>query len=90
MNKAELIDDVAQRANMTKKAAAAGVDAMLDSISRALAEGDKVQLTGFGTFEVRQRDERRGRNPQTGEEIIIPARASAVFRPGKLLKDAVK
>ncbi|HHT27511.1 MAG TPA: HU family DNA-binding protein [Firmicutes bacterium] len=90
MNKAELIDDVAQRANMTKKAAAAGVDAMLDCISRALAEGDKVQLTGFGTFEVRQRDERRGRNPQTGEEIIIPARASAVFRPGKLLKDAVK
>lgn len=90
MNKAELIDEVAQRANMTKKDAAASVDAMLNSISQALADGDKVQLTGFGTFEVRHREERRGRNPQTGEEIIIPARTSAVFRPGKLLKDAVK
>jgi DNA-binding protein HU-beta len=90
MNKAELIDEVAQRASMTKKDAAATVDAMLDSISHALADGDKVQLTGFGTFEVRHREERRGRNPQTGADITIPARTSAVFRPGKLLKDAVK
>ncbi len=90
MNKAELVDDVAQRANMTKKDATATVDAILGSISQALAGGDKVQLTGFGTFEVRQREERRGRNPQTGAEITIPARSSAIFRPGKLLKDAVK
>lgn len=90
MNKAELVDDVAQRAGISKKDAASVVDAIFDKISSTLASGDRVQLTGFGTFEVRKRDERRGRNPQTGAEIVIPARTTAVFRPGKALKDAVQ
>lgn len=90
MNKAQLVEAVAQRVDMSKKDASAAVDAFLDSISSALAAGDKVQLTGFGTFEVRHREERRGRNPQTGTEIVIPARKAPAFRPGKVLKDSLK
>jgi DNA-binding protein HU-beta len=90
LNKAELIEDIVQRTGMSKKEAGAGVDAVFDCIARALANGDRVQLTGFGTFEVRNREERRGRNPQTGEEIVIPARTTPIFRAGKALKEAVQ
>ncbi|HHW10379.1 MAG TPA: HU family DNA-binding protein [Firmicutes bacterium] len=90
MNKAELVDSVAQKVQMTKKDVGMVVDSALESISEALATGDRVQLTGFGTFEVREREERRGRNPQTGTEIIIPARKAPVFRPGKALKELLQ
>lgn len=90
MTKTELVDQVAAKTNMTKKDSAAAVDAVFSSISDSLAAGDKVQLIGFGTFEVRERAERLGRNPQTGAEITIPAKKVPVFKPGKLLKDSVK
>jgi len=90
LNKAELVDSVAQKVQMTKKDVGMVVDSALESISEALATGDRVQLTGFGTFEVREREERRGRNPQTGTEIIIPARKAPVFRPGKALKELLQ
>ncbi|HHV93532.1 MAG TPA: HU family DNA-binding protein [Firmicutes bacterium] len=89
MTKVELVSQVAAKTGMTKKDAAACVDAMLAVIEDALRSGDKVQLTGFGTFEVRERAARTGRNPQTGEEIEISARRLPVFRAGKLLKDSV-
>jgi len=89
MNKAELIDQVAARGNLSKKEAASAVDAMFESIQAALAQGDKVQLVGFGSFEVRERAPRVGRNPQTGRTIEIGARRVPVFRPGKALKDAI-
>jgi len=89
VTKVELVSQVAAKTGMTKKDAAACVDAMLAVIEDALRSGDKVQLTGFGTFEVRERAARTGRNPQTGEEIEISARRLPVFRAGKLLKDSV-
>lgn len=89
-NKTELIDRVAENANLTKKEATVAVDAVLSSIEATLAEGEKVQLIGFGTFEVRERAARKGRNPQTNEEIDIPASKVPAFKPGKALKDAVK
>lgn len=90
MNKAELVDSIAERAGISKKDAGEAVEAMLDTIGQALVSGDKVQLTGFGTFEVRDREERKGRNPQTGAEIAIPARRVPAFRPGKVLKDSLQ
>lgn len=89
MTKTELVDKVAERTGVTKKDAAAAIDAVFDSIAEALQQGDKVQLVGFGTFEVRERAARVGRNPQTGEEIEISARVVPAFRPGKMLKDVV-
>lgn len=89
MNKTELIGAVAEKALMTKKDAEKAVNAVLASVQDALAKGDKVQLVGFGTFEVRQRAARTGRNPQTGKEIKIAATKVPAFRPGKALKDAV-
>ncbi|MCH3904259.1 MAG: HU family DNA-binding protein [Lactobacillus sp.] len=89
-NKAELVSEVADKAQMTKKQAASAVDAIFDSIQENLAKGEKVQLIGFGTFEVRKRAARKGRNPQTGAEIQIPASQVPAFKPGKALKDAVK
>jgi len=89
MNKAELISNVAEKADLTKKDAEKAVGAVLDTIGEALAIGDKVQLVGFGTFEIRERAARRGRNPQTGEEINIAAARVPVFKAGKTLKDAV-
>lgn len=89
MNKTELIDEVAQRAGLNKKDAGQAVDAVFDTITEALARGDRVQLVGFGTFEVRHRAARSGRNPQTGAEIEIEARNVPVFKAGKGLKDAV-
>ena len=89
MNKAELINVVAEAAEVSKKDAEAVITATLDAISDALKEGEKVQLVGFGSFEVKTRAERMGRNPQTKEEIPIPASKAPVFKAGKALKDAV-
>ncbi len=89
MNKAELIAAVAAQTNETKKNAEASVNAVVDAITEALVKGDKVQLVGFGSFEVRKRAARKGRNPQTREEIKIPASKAPVFKAGKALKDAV-
>lgn len=90
MTKAELIAGVAERSGLSKKDAGNALEAVLDCISEALASGDKVQLVGFGTFEVRERAARTGRNPQTGEDIAIAARVVPAFKPGKALKDAVQ
>ncbi|MBB5172900.1 HU family DNA-binding protein [Texcoconibacillus texcoconensis] len=90
MNKTELINAVAEQADLSKKDATSAVDAVFDVITDSLTKGDKVQLIGFGNFEVRERSSRKGRNPQTGEEIEIPASKVPAFKPGKALKDAVK
>ncbi|GAB6933050.1 MAG TPA: HU family DNA-binding protein [Calditerricola sp.] len=90
MNKTELVAKVAERANLTKKDAARAVDAVFDSIMEALKAGDKVQIVGFGNFEVRDRKPRKGRNPQTGEEIEIPGGKVPAFKPGKGLKEAIQ
>ena len=89
MNKAELINAVAASADVSKKEAEAVVSATLDAITAALAEGERVQLVGFGSFEVKNRAERLGRNPQTGEPVPVPASKSPVFKAAKSLKDAV-
>ena len=89
MNKAELINAVAASADVSKKDTEAVISAMLDTITDALKEGDKVQLVGFGSFEVKKRAARIGRNPRTKEEIEIPATVLPVFKAGKLLKDTV-
>ena len=89
MNKAELINAVAEKAGRSKTETETVVNATIDVIAGALADGDKVQLVGFGAFEVKSRAERTGRNPKTKEEIKIPASKVPVFKPGKALKDAV-
>ena len=89
MNKAELIAAIAAKTGDTKKGAEASVNAFVDVVTEALTEGDKVQLVGFGSFEVRKRAARKGRNPQTKEEIKIPASKAPVFKAGKALKDMV-
>ena len=89
MNKAELIAAIAAKTGDTKKGAEASVNAFVDVITEALREGDKVQLVGFGSFEVRKRAARKGRNPQTKEEIKIPASKAPVFKAGKALKETV-
>ncbi|ANZ63674.1 DNA-binding protein [Secundilactobacillus paracollinoides] len=89
-NKAQLVNDVAAATGLTKKDATAAVDAVFDSVQATLAKGKKVQLIGFGNFEVHERAARKGRNPQTGDEIQIPASKVPAFKPGKSLKDAVK
>lgn len=89
MNKNELIESVVNSTNLKKKDAEAAVNAVLETITDTLAEGDKVTLIGFGTFEVRERKARKGRNPATGEEIDIPASKSPAFKAGKALKDRV-
>ncbi|BDR56538.1 HU family DNA-binding protein [Xylocopilactobacillus apis] len=89
-NKSDLIDTVAQSTNLTKKDATRAVDAVFSSIQDILTKGGKVQLIGFGTFEVRERAARTGRNPQTGKEIQIPASKVPAFKAGKALKESVK
>lgn len=89
MNKAELINTVAFSADVPKKEAEAIVTATLDAITTALKEGDKVQLVGFGSFEVKKRAARIGRNPQTLEPVNVPETYMPVFKAGKALKDAV-
>lgn len=88
MNKTSLVDIVAQNTGLKKREAEAAVNAVLQAITDDLATGGKVQLAGFGTFKVREKGERKGRNPKTGEEIVISASRSIVFTPGKTLKDA--
>jgi len=89
MNKAELIDAVASSADLSKSSATQAVDAVVDTITESLRNGDSVTLVGFGTFEVRDRAARMGRNPQTGAEIQIKASKAPAFKAGKALKDAV-
>ncbi len=89
MNKAELINAAAEKAGLSKKDTEAAVDAAIKAITEALAAGDKVQLVGFGSFEIRARAARIGRNPKTKETIQIPASKVPAFKPGKALKDAV-
>lgn len=89
MNKQDLVASVAEKAGMTKKDAEKAINAVVDSIKAALNKGEKVALVGFGTFEVRTRAARSGRNPQTGAAIKIPAGKVPAFRPGKELKDSV-
>lgn len=89
MNKTELIDAVAAAADLPKASAGRAVDAVLDSIGKTLSSGDQVSLVGFGTFSVKERAARTGRNPKTGESIEIKASKSAGFKPGKALKDAL-
>ncbi|MDF7638876.1 HU family DNA-binding protein [Lactobacillus sp. ESL0791] len=89
-NKAELVSEVAAKTKLTKKDVAEVIEATLGSIQDSLAKGEKIQLIGFGTFEVRQRAARKGRNPQTGAEIQIPASKVPAFKPGKALKESVK
>ena len=90
MNKTELVKAVSTQAELTQKDAAKVVDALFETISNTLAKEEKIQLIGFGTFEVRERSARKGRNPQTGEEIDIAASKVPAFKPGKELKEAVK
>ena len=89
MNKTELISRVAEISEITKKDAEKAVNATLEAIEVTMAGGEKVQLVGFGTFEVRDRAARTGRNPKTGEEIKIPATKVPAFKPGKALKEKV-
>ena len=89
MNKAELIAAVAEKSGLSKKDSEAAVTAALDVITAALKDGDKVQLVGFGSFEVKSRAARTGRNPKTKEAIEIPASKVPVFKAGKALKDLV-
>ena len=89
MKKTELIADIAAKTGETKKDAEATLNAFVNVVSETLAKGDKVQLVGFGSFEVRKRAARKGRNPQTKEEIKIPASKAPVFKAGKALKDLV-
>ena len=89
MNKSDLIAAIAAKTGDTKKSAEATVNAFVDVVTESLVKGDKVQLVGFGSFEVRKRAARKGRNPQTTEEIKIPASKAPVFKAGKALKDLV-
>lgn len=89
MNKTDLINQVSELSSLSKKDAGKAVDAVFEAIGEALQGGDKVQLVGFGNFEVRERQARKGRNPQTGQEIDIAASKIPAFKPGKQLKDLV-
>lgn len=90
MNKGELVTAMSEKADLTKKDAEKALQALVDVVKESLARGEKVALVGFGTFEVRERKERRGRNPQTREEITIPGGKAPAFKAGKELQDAVK
>ena len=90
MNKTDLVKAVSVQAELTQKDAAKAVDAIFETISNTLAQNEKIQLIGFGTFEVRERAARKGRNPQTGEEIDIAASKVPAFKAGKELKEAIK
>lgn len=89
MNKTELINAIAGKSGLNKKNSEAALNAFISSVEEALKEGDKVVLVGFGTFEVRKRAARKGRNPQTKQEITIPESKAPVFKAGKGLKDNV-
>ena len=90
MNKNELSAAIAAKAGLTRKDAEAALCAMSDIIAESLKNGEKVQIVGFGAFEVKHRPARPGRNPKTGESIMVPPRCSPIFKPGKTLKEAVE
>lgn len=90
MNKTDLVNAVAEKSELSKKDAAKAVDAVFETVMDSLSKGEKVQIIGFGNFEVRERAARKGRNPQTGEEIEIPASKVPAFKAGKALRDAVR
>ena len=90
INKSELTKEVAAKTDLKQKDAEKVIDALIESIKDNLAKGEKVQIIGFGSFEVRNRAARKGRNPQTGKTLTIPATKVPAFKPGKALKDAVK
>lgn len=89
MNKPELVSAVAEKAKITKKEAAAAIDALFEVIANSMKSGEKVQFVGFGTFDIHTRNARKCRNPHTGEEIMVPASKVPVFRSGRPLKEAV-
>lgn len=89
MNKADLVKSISEKSGLTRTDAEKALNAFIDSVEEALVNGDKVQLVGFGSFEVRERAARKGRNPQTNEEITIKASKAPVFRSGKALRDLV-
>jgi DNA-binding protein HU-beta len=89
MNKADLVTSMAEKSDLSKKDAEKALNAFMDSVEGALTSGEKVQLVGFGSFEVRERAARKGRNPQTKEEINIPASKVPIFKVGKALKDNI-
>ena len=89
MNKAELVESIAKKTGLTKKDSESALNAFVETVTESLKKDDKVQLVGFGSFEVRKRAARKGRNPQTKEEIKIPASKAPVFKAGKALKDVV-
>ena len=90
MTKADLVADIAAKANLTKAAAERSLNVLLEAVQQTLVKGDKMTIAGFGTFAVEQRKERKGRNPRTGDEITIKASRVVKFRPGKTLKDSVR
>jgi DNA-binding protein HU-beta len=89
MNKSDLVNAISTKTGMNKKNSEAALNAFVSTIEETLKQGEKVTLVGFGTFEVRERAERKGRNPQTKEEISIPASKAPVFKAGKSLKDNI-
>ena len=90
MTKAELVTSIAEKTGLTKKDSEKALAAFVDTVTETLAKGDSIQLVGFGTFEVRERAAREGKNPQTGEKIQIAACKVPAFKPGKALKDKVQ
>ena len=90
MNKMELVSAIAEKSDLSKRDAETALNAFTDIVADELKKGEKIQLVGFGTFEVSERAERTGRNPQTGEEMVIPASKMPKFKVGKLLKDSIK
>ena len=89
MKKAELVNAIAEKGGYSKKDAEKALNTVIDSITDVLVAGDKITLVGFGTFKTKENPERTGRNPQTKESIVIPAKTVPVFKPGQTLKDAV-
>ena len=90
VTKTDLVEEIAERTGLTKADSERALGALLDTVATALGRGQSVQITGFGTFEPRARAARKARNPQTGEEIDVPATTVPAFRAGKALKDVVK
>ncbi|MBA7493334.1 DNA-binding protein HU [subsurface metagenome] len=90
MNKAELVEAVSDKAGITKNQAGSVIDAITDTVKETLSKGERIALVGFGTFHVRQRKAREGRNPRTGKKLEIPAKKVAKFRAGKNLREAVR
>lgn len=89
MNKGQFIEAIAERAGLSRKEASAALEAVIATVTETLKAGDKITVTGFGTFETRKRASRNGRNPHTGEAITIAAKTAPAFKPGKALKDAL-